>query len=183
MLFLANTQPGIGPLTLSMGTCPSHNITKKHVTGRNTRTKLIQEYLPGNSLHQSMCNSSDNLEDALHPKTPIQLSLDRGPTSLPSGRRHFNLPWYLRQGQYLEVFPRLYSYLCWRTSVLVQPPDRCSVLDHPTAQPPTWFHPRWTALRAPAVPGNVLRCIPVVGAPVTQPWAWCSGQGPRRLLD
>ena len=132
---------------------------KKRVIGRNIRTKLIQEYLPGNSLHQSMSNSSDNLEDALHPKNPIQLSLYGGPRTLPLGRRHFNLPWHLRQGQYLEVFPGLYSCVCRRTLVLVQPPTRNGVSDPHNNAP----HCTASCLVSPqmncfACPGSVWKC-------------------------
>lgn len=141
-----------------MGACPGHNITKKHVTGRNTRTKLIQEYLPGNSLHQSThySNSSDNLEDALHPKTPIQLSLDRGPTSLPSGRRHFILPWYLRQGQCLEVFPRLLFLLVLEDLGIGTAPRQMQCLGSPHCTASHLVSPQMNCF---AYPGGAWKCV------------------------
>jgi len=112
---------------------------KNHVVVRNTRTKLVQEYLPGNSLHQSTSHSSDNMQGALHPKSPVRLSPYCGSTTLPSGKRHLDLSQHLRQGQYLEVFPGLYSCVCWRTLALEHPParhgasDPCNNAPHCTA--------------------------------------------------
>lgn len=61
--------------------------------------------------NQSTSNSSGRLKDTLHPWNPTKFNLPEDSTALPLGRRHFNLPWHLRQGQCLGLFPEPHS-LC-----------------------------------------------------------------------
>lgn len=134
--------------------------------------EISELMLPGNLLYLSTNNSSDNLEDAFHPKNPIELSLYGGGTTLLLGRRHFNFPWHLRQGQHLggisrTVFPQdcIARGPWYRYSLQPDAVSWIPIITHLTA----WFQPRGTASCAPAMPGNMPQGIPVVGAPVTQP--------------
>lgn len=112
--------------------------------------------------NQFTSNSSGNLEDITHPQNLTKVSLPEDSSTLPLERRHFNLPWHLRQGQYLGVFHIPCALEGLGIGTAANWTWCLFLMTHPTAQPPARFHPRGTAFCAPVMPGNVLHSIPVV---------------------